>query len=73
MSKMNRMTIHSLHEQKNFTDRMHCKKRLAIFPFPAGMSLTQLSLVSGITAGDGKIANLFYSVEEYPGSILQYC
>ncbi len=59
---------------------VHCKKRLAIFPSPAGMSLTKLSmvgnnrpgsklfpaiesLVSDIPAGDGKIANLFYSVE----------
>jgi hypothetical protein len=24
---------------------MHCKKRLAIFPSPAGMSLTKLSLI----------------------------
>ncbi len=51
------------------------KKRLAIFPSPAGMSLTKLSLagiiklflsreslVSDIPAGDGKIAYLFYSV-----------
>ncbi len=48
-------------------------KRLAIFPYPAGMSLTKLSLagitkfpareslVSDIPAGDGKIAKLFYS------------
>ncbi len=60
---------------------VHCKKRLAIFPSSAGiMSLTKLSLagnnlttviparvslVSDILAGDGKIANLFYSVEYY--------
>ncbi len=50
-------------------------KRLAIFPSPAGMLLTELSLtgiiklfpvmeslVSDIPAGDGKIAHLFYSV-----------
>ncbi len=49
-------------------------KRLAIFPFPAVISLTKLylagnklfpareSLVCDITAGDGKIGNLFYSV-----------
>ncbi len=56
---------------------LHCKKRLAVFPSPAGMSLTKLSLggnnliipgqwefgtVSDIPAEDGKIANLFYSV-----------
>ena len=53
---------------------LHCKKILAIFASPAGMSLTKLSLagnnliISGqeefgyIQAGDGKIANLFYSV-----------
>ncbi len=50
---------------------LHCKKRLAIFPSPAGMSLTKLSLagnklypakeslVSDVPAGDGKIDNLF--------------
>ncbi len=53
---------------------IHCKKRFAIFPSPAGMSLTKLSLgrntvfpsreslVSDIPAGDGKIMKLFYSV-----------
>ncbi len=50
------------------------KKRLPIFPSPAGMSQTKLSLagnnyiiprqgefsvISDIPAGDGKIANLF--------------
>ncbi len=53
---------------------LHCKKWLAIFPSPAGMSLTKLSLagnnqitvfpawenlVSDIPARDRKIANLF--------------
>jgi hypothetical protein len=39
---------------------IHYKKRLAIFPSPAGMSLTKLSLAGIIKlAGDGKIANLF--------------
>ncbi len=51
---------------------MHSKKRLMIFPSPAGMSLTKLSLagknliipareslVSDNPAGDGKIDNLF--------------
>ncbi len=50
---------------------VHCKKRLAIFPPPAGMSLTKLSLagnnlinhareslISDIPAGDKKFANL---------------
>ncbi len=54
----------------------HCKKMFVIFPSPAGMSLTKLSLggnndviyklfppreslVSDISAGDGKIVNLF--------------
>jgi hypothetical protein len=52
--------------------RIHCQKRLAIFPTSAGMSLTKLSLAgsnfkvftareslfSDIPAGDGKIYNL---------------
>ncbi len=62
-------------ENKKWVERIriHCKKRLAIFPSPpAGMSLTKLSLarnnknysrpgrvVSDIPAGDGIIANLF--------------
>ncbi len=58
---------------------LHCKKGFPIFPSPAGMSLTKLSLdgnydviyklflhreslVSDITAGDGNIEKLFYSV-----------
>jgi hypothetical protein len=53
--------------------KTHCKKRLASFPSPGGMSLTKLSvvgnnliipnqresLVSEIPAGDRKLANLF--------------
>ncbi len=42
-------------------------KRLPIFPPAAWMSLTKLSkesLLSDIPAGDGKIANLFYSVSQ---------
>jgi hypothetical protein len=42
-----------------------CIIRVAIFPSLAGMSLTTLSLAGNkldIPAGDGKIANLFYSV-----------
>ncbi len=51
---------------------IHCIKGLAVFPSPAGMSLTKLSLmgnnllfpakeslISDIPAGDGKTANLF--------------
>jgi hypothetical protein len=38
----------------------HCKKKLAIFPSPAGMSLDKLSwpgIISDIPAGYGKIGN----------------
>ncbi len=41
---------------RNF-DQLHCKKRLATFPSPAGMSFTKLSL--GGKNGDGNVANLF--------------
>jgi hypothetical protein len=55
------------------TYNIHCKKELAVFPSPAGMSLIKLflggnnlvfsppreSLVSDIPAGDGKMANSF--------------
>jgi hypothetical protein len=57
------------------TEKIHCKKRLSIFPSPAGMSPTKSpwpgriklfptreSLVVDIPAGDGKIIMLFYSV-----------
>ncbi len=37
---------------------LHCKKRLAVFPSPAGMPLTKLSL-AGNNLGDRKTANLF--------------
>ncbi len=63
----------NLHGQIFITTH-HCKKRLAVFPSPAGMSLTKLSLdgndlffpgpdslVSDIPAEDRKMANLFYS------------
>ncbi len=57
-------------------DSVHCKKRLAVFLSLAGMSLTKLSLAGNnliipgqgefgkcdIPPGEGKIANLFYSV-----------
>ncbi len=44
--------------------RLHCKKRLVVFPSPAGMSLTKLSLAGNnliipAPAGDGKTANIF--------------
>jgi hypothetical protein len=44
---------------------LHCKKSLAIFLSPAGMSLSpaRKSLVSDIPAMDRKIASLFYSVQ----------
>ncbi len=54
---------------------LHCKKRLPIFPPPAGMSLTKLSLagnnlnfpgqeslVSDIPSGDGKIYKKNFTV-----------
>jgi hypothetical protein len=60
----------------------HCKKRLQIFPSPAGMSLAKLSLAgiklifpdqeslfSDTSAGDGKIANLNFTV--YNGVVLE--
>jgi hypothetical protein len=37
---------------------IHCKKRLTVFP--------SQNLVSDIPAGDGKMANLFYSVVPMP-------
>jgi hypothetical protein len=59
-------------ESHNCSTRYTVKKRLAIFPSPAGMLLTKLSLAgnnllfpgygefdSDIPAGDGNIANLF--------------
>jgi hypothetical protein len=52
--------------------RVHCIKRLAPFPSPAGMSLNKLflggnNLESDIPAGDGNVANLFYGVVvQYP-------
>ncbi len=46
--------------------KLHCKKRLAIFLYPARDAPARESLVSDIPAGDGKIANLFYSVHPIP-------
>ncbi len=62
---------------------IHCKKELAIFPSPAGMSLTKLSLVGkklnysrpgrvcSVTSrlGTGKRPTLFYSVVIYLSNI----
>ncbi len=59
------------------SERLHCKKELAIFPSPAGMSLTKLSLggkklnysrpgrVWSVTSrlGTGKRLTLFYNVQ----------
>ena len=61
-----RNTVLTVKKVKRVKERLHCKKRLATFPSPAGMSLTKLclggsiliipargeSLVSGIPAGD---------------------
>jgi hypothetical protein len=49
---------------------LHCKKRSAVFPSPAGMSLTKVSLAGNndVPAGDGKIGKPFitvYSVRSY--------
>ncbi len=44
----------------NMLDSLRCKKMLAIFPSPAGMKL--IKLPADIPAGDGKIANLFFTV-----------
>ncbi len=39
--------------------RVHCKNRLAIFPSPAGMSLTKLSLAVTSLLGKGKSLTFF--------------
>jgi hypothetical protein len=64
---------------------LHCNKRLAIFPSPAGMSLTNslwqgiffIQIVPGqgefgsdIPAGDGKIGNLFL---QYTAIVSKFC
>jgi hypothetical protein len=40
--------------------RIHCKKRLTIFPSPVGMSLTKLSLAGNILIipGEGELGKL---------------
>ncbi len=66
-------------QNNNGRFNLHCKKELAIFPSPAGMSLTKLSLggkklnysrpgrVWSVTSrlGTGKRPTLFYSVVLY--------
>jgi hypothetical protein len=56
---------------------MHYKKSLAIFPFPSSpwpgiikLFLARESLVSDIPAGDGKIAELFYSVPSLDKNVI---
>ncbi len=53
---------------------IHCKKKLATFPSPTGMSITKLfppreSLVSDIPAGGGKTGNLFLQCKK--GGVLK--
>jgi hypothetical protein len=54
---------------------IHCIKRLSIFPSPAGISLTKLSLAgnnlnfSDIPAGDGNIVDLFLQCTVQYGSV----
>jgi hypothetical protein len=65
--------------KKKRKSSVHCKKRFVIFPSPAGMSLTKLSLagnnwqslVSDIPAEDGKTANSFFTVWVWGWSHLQ--
>jgi hypothetical protein len=56
------------------TEATTLSKRLVVFPSPAGMSLTKSSLdgknsreslMSDFPAGDGKTANLFFTVHAY--------
>jgi hypothetical protein len=59
----------------------HCKKKLAIYPSPAGMSLTKLSLAGNSLiipgqgefgkSGNGKTANLFIQCSQAMPFILQ--
>jgi hypothetical protein len=43
--------ISLVHPEKRYT--LHCKKRLEVFPFPDGMSLTKLSLDGNYLFPDG--------------------
>jgi hypothetical protein len=49
-------------DEKKLEAKSHCKKRLAIFPSPAGMSLTKLSLAE-------KSLSFFYSARSPPCQI----
>jgi hypothetical protein len=42
----------------------HCKKRLLIFPVPS-RDVTNQTLVCDVQTGEGKIANLFFTVQKY--------
>ncbi len=48
----------------NICVTLHCKKRLAVFPSPAGMSLTKLSL-----ARNNLLINLFPAMESLVSDI----
>ncbi len=51
---------------------LHCtlKKKVSDFPIPIRLLPIMESLVSDIPAGDGKIANLFYSVGQLQKHLL---
>jgi hypothetical protein len=52
---------------------LHCKKRLAVFPYPAGMSITKLSLAGNkLIMGTGKPFTLFtvYTESDNPKHLL---
>jgi hypothetical protein len=66
--QLHRQTTFAQREERISEKEIQRKKRLAIFPSPAGMSLNKLSLadnnlreslVSDIPAGERKIPNLF--------------
>ena len=44
---------------------LHCNKRIAVFPSPSGMSLTNLCLAGNNLMGTGKPLTFFYSVLVY--------
>jgi hypothetical protein len=47
------------------TENRHCKKSLSIFPSPAGMSYTKLSLAgNNFRLGTGKLINLLLQCKE---------
>jgi hypothetical protein len=68
-----RNTVLTVKKVNRAKERLHCKKRFATSPSPAGLSLTNLSragiirffpprksLVSDIPAGNGIVSNLFW-------------